>query len=60
MRTLIDAVGEGKNASVELQAEMCQDAIAWCVTEKRTFLRQRIQARLAGLLLQMKKVRACC
>lgn len=54
MRTLIDQVGKIPN-STELQAELCQDSIAWCEREKRTFLKQRIQSRLALLLLKMKQ-----
>lgn len=32
--------------SVAVQIELCQDIIAWCKTEKRTFLRQRIEAKV--------------
>merc|ERR1719401_864595 len=31
------------------------DTIAWCKAEKRTFLRQRVETRLAGLYLQDSK-----
>ena len=34
-----------------LQLEVCKEQVAWATTEKRTFLRQRIEVRLAGLLL---------
>lgn len=54
VRTLIDLVGDIPN-SVETQSELCRECIAWCKKEKRTFLKQRIQARLADLMLQMKQ-----
>jgi 26S proteasome regulatory subunit N6 len=41
--------------SLDLQVSLCKDVVAWCVAEKRTFLRQRIEAKLASLLLQQKK-----
>ena len=36
-----------------MQLEICREQVEWARTEKRTFLRQRIEARLANLLLQM-------
>jgi 26S proteasome regulatory subunit N6 len=41
--------------SLSIQIELCQDVIAWCKFEKRTFLRQRIEAKLAALFLQRKE-----
>lgn len=38
--------------SLTIQVDLCQDVIAWCKLEKRTFLRQRIEAKLAALYLQ--------
>jgi 26S proteasome regulatory subunit N6 len=37
-----------------LQLEVCAEQVEWAKTEKRTFLRQRIEARLANLYLSMK------
>ncbi|KAJ1407747.1 hypothetical protein B484DRAFT_337157 [Ochromonadaceae sp. CCMP2298] len=41
--------------SLDVQVSLCQDVCAWCVAEKRTFLRQRIEGKLASLLLQQNK-----
>ena len=37
-----------------VQLEVCTEQVEWAKTEKRTFLRQRIEARLANLYLSMK------
>lgn len=37
-----------------MQLEVCTEQVEWAKTEKRTFLRQRIEARLANLYLGMK------
>ena len=57
MRSLIDLVAKVPS-SEELQAELCRECIEWCKAEKRTFLRQRIEARLAQLLLVRKEFKA--
>ncbi len=36
------------------QIEVCVEQMAWARTEKRTFLRQRIELRLASLYLDRK------
>ena len=36
------------------QLEMCKEQVEWAKAEKRTFLRQRIEARLANLYLETK------
>eukprot|EP00170_Pyropia_yezoensis_P001969 contig_8417_g1973 len=49
---------EAKAAHVEMQADLCKQTIAWCRAEKRTFLRQRIQGRLASLQLEAEQYTA--
>lgn len=50
VRGLLDAVSKAENAA-ELQFALCHDTIQWCRDEKRTFLRQRVEGRLAVLYL---------
>lgn len=42
-------------ASVWLQLEVCKEQVQWAQSEKRTFLRQRIEIRLATLYLETKE-----
>lgn len=37
------------------QEEVARSILAWCVAHKRSFLRQRVEAKLAGVLYQQKK-----
>lgn len=54
VRHLIDLLAKTEN-STALQIEMIQDCIHWCKGEKRTFLRHRVETRLASLFLQTLK-----
>ena len=56
MRTVIDEVSKVPG-STQLQVELCQEMVAWTRQEKRTFLRQRVEARLAALYLELKEYR---
>jgi 26S proteasome regulatory subunit N6 len=51
VRTVIDRLGEVANTA-DQQISLCEEYIEWCRTERRAFLRQRIQTKLAGLLLK--------
>lgn len=51
VRSLIEMVSRVPS-SLPLQIQLCNESIEWCKAEKRTFLRQRIQAKLAALLLE--------
>ncbi len=55
VRTILDIVAKIPD-SINIQTQLCQDLVAWCIEEKRTFLRQRIEARLCVLLLIQKRV----
>ena len=41
--------------SIDVRVEMFQGAVAWCEAEKRTFLRQRLQAQLVELWVEQKQ-----
>jgi 26S proteasome regulatory subunit N6 len=49
------AAGAHAVAPVSIQVTVCIDAITWCQTEKRTFLKQRIQSRLAALYVKLRQ-----
>jgi len=38
-----------------LQLEVCKEQVEWATAEKRTFLRQRIEIRLAQLYMDLKE-----
>ncbi|EKX44220.1 26S proteasome regulatory complex, subunit RPN6 [Guillardia theta CCMP2712] len=53
VRTLIDVMAKIPG-SEGVQLQLCLDTIEWCKQEKRTFLRHRIQTRLASMYFETK------
>ncbi|XP_047324583.1 26S proteasome non-ATPase regulatory subunit 11 homolog [Impatiens glandulifera] len=54
VRGIIDAVAKIPGTS-DLQISLCKEMVQWTRSEKRTFLRQRVEARLAALLMESKE-----
>lgn len=54
VRGIIDAVAKIPDTS-DLQISLCKEMVQWTRAEKRTFLRQRVEARLAALLMENKE-----
>ncbi|CAL5336811.1 unnamed protein product [Camellia sinensis] len=54
VRGIIDAVVKIPGTS-DLQISLCKEMVQWTRAEKRTFLRQRVEARLAALLMESKE-----
>ncbi|KAF5939848.1 hypothetical protein HYC85_021015 [Camellia sinensis] len=54
VRGIIDAVAKIPGTS-DLQISLCKEMVQWTRAEKRTFLRQRVEARLAALLMESKE-----
>jgi hypothetical protein len=51
---IIDAVSRIPGTS-DLQITLCKEMVEWTLSEKRAFLRQRVEARLASLLLESEE-----
>lgn len=51
VRTLIDHSALIPN-SIDFQTRLCEDSIAWCRQEKRSFLKQRLETKLLALYLK--------
>lgn len=54
VRGIIDAVAKIPGTS-DLQISLCKEMVEWTRSEKRTFLRQRVEAKLAALLMESKE-----
>ncbi|XP_024371409.1 26S proteasome non-ATPase regulatory subunit 11 homolog [Physcomitrium patens] len=54
VRGIIDAVAKIPGTS-DLQISLCREMVEWTRAEKRMFLRQRVEARLAALLMENKE-----
>ena len=54
VRTIIDLAAKIPN-STDVQLALCKEMVEWTRKEKRTFLRQRVEARLAALYMETKE-----
>ncbi|RAL37911.1 unnamed protein product [Cuscuta campestris] len=54
VRTIVDTLAKIPGTS-EIQIALCKDIVQWSRDEKQTFLRQRIEAKLASLLMESKE-----
>jgi 26S proteasome regulatory subunit N6 len=54
VRGIIDAVAKIPGTS-DLQIALCREMVEWTRAEKRMFLRQRVEARLAALLMESEE-----
>merc|ERR1719491_1020893 len=52
VRAVLDIICD-HTPSLPLQAKICRSILSWCETQKRTFLRQRVESRLASVLFQI-------
>jgi 26S proteasome regulatory subunit N6 len=50
VRQVLDIVVSLAPQELHMQREICEKIIAWCQREKRSFLRQRVEAKLASIL----------
>jgi len=50
VRGVLDAVCALAPDQLDMQAQICRNIIKWAKTSKRTFLRQRVEAKLASVL----------
>ena len=50
VRQVLDLVCTLAPTELEKQQQICEQIIAWCNAEKRSFLRQRVEAKLATIL----------
>lgn len=53
VRGVLDVVCSLLPDKLETQAEICRNIIDWAKSSKRTFLRQRVEAKLASVLFQL-------
>lgn len=55
VRGVLDLVCTLAPNELDMQAQVCQNVIQWCRAEKRTFLRQRVEAKLASVLFARRE-----
>jgi 26S proteasome regulatory subunit N6 len=54
VRAVLDLLCSLAPTEFTVQAQVCRNLIAWCKAEKRTFLRQRVETKLAAILFAEK------
>ena len=54
VRAVLDLLCSIAPDQFHVQAQVCRNVIAWCKAEKRTFLRQRVETKLAAILFAQK------
>lgn len=54
VRAVLDIVCSAES-DLETRAAICRNVLEWCREEKRTFLRQPVEARLASILFERKE-----
>lgn len=52
VRAVLDIVCNVAPTELDMQAQICNSIIDWTQQEKRTFLRQRVEAKLASILVE--------
>lgn len=55
VRALVDMFLEMDNIDSNLQVQVCKECIEWATNEKRTFLRQSLEARLVAVYYDTKR-----
>jgi len=55
VRQMLDIVVSASNTVPEQQEQVARSILDWCIDQKRSFLRQRVQAKLASILYQQRK-----
>jgi len=55
VRAVLDVVCGLAPEQLDMQADICRNIIKWCKEEKRNFLRQRVEAKLAFILYEQEK-----
>lgn len=55
VRAVLDIVCHASPEEYDMQAGICRNIIEWCRVEKRSFLRQRVEAKLASVLFHQDR-----
>ena len=55
VRAVLEIISQSSPQEYEMQAGICRNVIAWCKAEKRSFLRQRVEAKLSSVLFHQDK-----